>query len=489
MCAKLKKAAEKSPKEPEKNRRGAYNSTTKSLIDIWNVLAAHASAERPLTTGEIFRYLNPGGDTEDNLLENETKPSRNTLTKHFPADADVINTLFPNTVLCEAGKPAVLHTYGHDGKLHVVLENANGDALKNCEMQAVFLRRPSAPIPQSTLNRKLPQLYMEYESASVPEQLPVSLAGIVAVKKGLTTQYIPASEWAPAAKKEDPPKQEDSTKANSQQDSEMKAVSPPRRYYLSSILSPAKWRILSDLILVYPYIDEQETRDLLSAMQRLAPGVRNWSGARYARKTAAPLQFQHIEILDKAIRERKKVSITYGKYTLYRENGAWKPRLVRQDGAPMLVSPYAMMWSNGYYYLVCRLEDGSMRNLRVDRILDVNTFKASGDDYTFTVDKDFDPVAYRDRSPIMYPGEPVPTRLRCHTKLLSTLMDIFGSSVTGYSTPKDDYTVVSLRASESGTRLFALQYADLVDVLEPQSLREEVQRTLQAAAKRYESPE
>ena len=73
MCAKLKKAAEKSPKEPEKNRRGAYNSTTKSLIDIWNVLAAHASAERPLTTGEIFRYLNPGGDTEDYLLESETK--------------------------------------------------------------------------------------------------------------------------------------------------------------------------------------------------------------------------------------------------------------------------------------------------------------------------------------------------------------------------------------------------------------------------------
>ena len=55
--------------------------------------------------------------------------------------------------------------------------------------------------------------------------------------------------------------------------------------------------------------------------------------------------------------------------------------------------------------------------------------------------------------------------------------------------PSQRYTEVSLKASESGTRLFVLQYADLVDVLEPQSLREEVQRTLQAAAKRYESPE
>ena len=69
---------------------------------------------------------------------------------------------------------------------------------------------------------------------------------------------------------------------------------------------------------------------------------------------------------------------------------------------------------------------------------------------------------------------------------LSTLMDFFGTTITSYTAPTPDgYTTVSLRASESGTRLFALQYADRVEVLEPQSLREEVQRTLQAASEQY----
>ena len=64
-------------------------------------------------------------------------------------------------------------------------------------------------------------------------------------------------------------------------------------------------------------------------------------------------------------------------------------------------------------------------------------------------------------------------------------MDFFGTTINGYSTPKDGYTEVFVRASESGTRLFALQYADRVEVLEPQSLREEIRKTLKAATKHY----
>lgn len=497
MCAKAKEAqskaaaAETAAEGSEKKTRGPYNNTVKSLMDIWNVLAAHASPERPLTSGQIAAYLKDQRPkppkSGDDTLPRATHASELTVERCLPKETDAINTLFPHTVLRQSGEAAILHTYGHNGKLHVVLENPNGEPLWDGEMTAVFQESSINPIPYPTLNRKLPQLMEQYEMekknemdpshAQVP---PISLAGVV-VTRDRTGQrtYIPASQWEASAKKAEPPK---STKRKDVQNPRDEPSSPPRRYYLDSILTPAEWRVLSDLILVYPYISEAQTKKFLSAMMRLAPGVRDWSGARYAPKTPSAVQFGHIQTLDEAIQKRHKVSIQYGKYQLAYVNQHWQPELTPlKDGVPMVVDPYAMMWSNGYYYLVCK--DGEiMRNLRVDRIL--NIFPTT---LPFEPDKNFDPYVYRDRSPVMYPGTPEITLLRCQTTLLSTLMDFFGTTITSYSKPTPDgYTTVSLRASEAGTRLFALQYADRVEVLEPVSLREEVKKTLLAAAKQYE---
>ena len=473
------------PVEKQDNSRGSYSNTIKTLTDIWNVLAAHASAEHPLTSGQILEYLDKGAEGT----------RRNTLAKHFPIDADVFNTLFPNTVLCEAGKDTIVQAYTHQGKLHVVMEGPTGKPLSpdEYEMNAVFLESSANPVSQNTLNNKLPQLMKQYREANgvqdgeeetddsvFPEAPPISLAGVVAVRRGSTGyQYIPASQWELKAKAPDPPKTAGNRNAASRKKNE--PISPPRRYYLSSVLSPAEWRMLSDLILVYPYISEAQTQKFLSAMQRMAPGVRNWSGNRYAKKTPSAVQFEHIEQLDQAIRDKHKVGIRYGQYQLSMKSGKWQPELTALGDRPMVVEPYAMMWSNGYYYLVCkRVKDGGMRNLRLDRIMEVFPTTEA-----FEPDKNFDAYEYRDRSPVMYPGTPVLTRLRCETSLLSTLMDFFGTTITSYSTPKDGYTEVFVRASESGTRLFALQYVDRVEVLEPQSLRDEIKKTLKAAATQY----
>ena len=485
------------PAEKPDNSRGSYSNTIKTLTDIWNVLAAHSSAEHPLTSGQILKYLDKSAQGT----------RRNTLAKHFPIDADVFNTLFPNTVLCEAGKDTIVQAYTHQGKLHVVMESPTGKPLSpdEYEMNAVFLESSASPVSQNTLNNKLPQLMKQYleangvedceeepDDALFPEAPPISLAGVVAVRRGKTSyQYIPASQWELKAKAPDPPKtagnkdsadgSKDTADGSKDTAPRKTEISPPRRYYLSSVLSPAEWRMLSDLILVYPYISEAQTQKFLSAMRRMAPGVRNWSGNRYAKKTPSAVQFEHIEKLDQAIRYKHKVGIRYGQYQLSMKSGKWQPELTALGDLPMVVEPYAMMWSNGYYYLVCkRVKDGGMRNLRLDRIMEVYSTTEA-----FEPDKSFDAYEYRDRSPVMYPGTPVLTRLRCETSLLSTLMDFFGTTITSYSTPKDGYTEVFVRASESGTRLFALQYVDRVEVLEPQSLREEIRHTLKAAAKQY----
>lgn len=49
-----------------------------------------------------------------------------------------------------------------------------------------------------------------------------------------------------------------------------------RYYYLESSLTEAEWRIFSDLVQVYPYMSESQTKKFLSVLgrMRLAGGVR-----------------------------------------------------------------------------------------------------------------------------------------------------------------------------------------------------------------------
>ena len=112
------------------------------------------------------------------------------------------------------------------------------------------------------------------------------------------------------------------------------------------------------------------------------------------------------------------MKITYGEYRLICSERCWQPKLVEQaKNSQLTVSTYALMWSNGNYYLVCRHR--SMMNLRTDLSLHVELLPE-----TFEPLKDFDPAQYQDRTPGMYPGKETYVCMRCHERILNTLVPI-----------------------------------------------------------------
>ena len=160
------------------------------------------------------------------------------------------------------------------------------------------------------------------------------------------------------------------------------------------------------------------------------------------------------------------MKITYGEYRLICSERCWQPKLVEQEkNSQLTVSTYALMWSNGNYYLVCRHR--SMMNLRTDLSLHVELLPE-----TFEPLKDFDPAQYQDRTPGMYPGKETYVCMRCHERILNTLVDFFGS-VPQYTQPNSQgLTEITMSIAAEGVKLFALQYAANVELLEPQWLRE-----------------
>ena len=387
-----------------------------SLAAVWTVLSEYSSRENPMSVSDI----------QSKLREQENAPSVSTLKRILANEQETMNTLFPGYVLRMADAP--LPSYDTVSEL-----------LKGVEDSAALSEKR--------------------------ELLPVQLRCVAARSNG-RGGYEP---YEAALDRRGEKKTAQGKNTNN----------IARRYYLESVLSPSQWRILTDMIKVYPYIGERQTRSMLKALDKVFPGCKSEAGSRFSFKKDNEKLFENLSALDVAVRARRRVIVTYGEYVL---NTAGKPVLKkRESNARLEFEPYALMWSNGYYYAVGK--NRGMMNLRVDRIMDVKLLV--GDENVFSVPEDFDPVRYRDKSPIMYPGEPENIRLRCPRRMLSTVMDFFGEQANFIGVDEENMDVL-LRVAPAGAKLFIMQYADRVEVLEPETLHTEVEQTLCAALKKYQ---
>ena len=430
----------------ESKPRKAYSNPYHSLEAIWMVLRRYASREHPLSVAEICRCLS----------RMDQAPSPATV-KRLLTQAPGLLDLFSPDALATQGEGACVETYQTGDTLHVVVETPEGAVVEE-DASLIYTARPFQAPSYSAVDKLLKD--------GVPFDLktyPFQLRCVARVKgeDGRSPRYIPYEEWEA---------RQGARRNNA-----------PRYYYLANALTEGEWRIFSDLVQVYPYISQEQTDKFLRVLNRLRPRAVRRVPTRYAYKRGSRDQFRVINCLDRAIRLRRKVQVTYGVYRLVSTKEGWRPKLLQREKNGVLeVEPYALMWSNGNYYLVCRHR--GMMNLRVDRILEASILSAA-----FAPPEDFDPVQYRDRSPVMYPGRYTFVRMRCREALLNTLVDFFGD-VPQYTRPDAaGFTEVTMSIAAGGVKLFALQYADDVEVLEPKALRREIAATLARNAEKYRS--
>ena len=437
------------PKKP-------YSNSFRSLQAIWEVLRRYASREHPLTVREICNHL------KDIEPDPDMRPSLDTLERIFPQGRELMGRLFPGRVLEEGETPPAEAWLEEDG-LHISVGTPDGRVLAREDLAVRASREPFKAPSYSTVDKMLSQ-GIPFELDTFPFRL--RCVAQVPGKRG-RKKTVAYEDWE-----------------NSLAGDQAVKNNVPRRYYLEDALSDAEWRLFSDLILVYPFLSESQTGRFLAVLNRFHPRT-GPVPKRYAYKRSSQLQMKIIARLDEAIRKKRKVRILYGEHRLEYSDGAWQPVLRRREKHGELdVEPYALMWSNGNYYLVARHR--GMMNLRTDRIMSAELLEDK-----FIRPPDFDPVRYRNSCPVMYAGERKFVRLRCSTGLLNTLLDVFGD-LPQYRKPETgpdgaETTEVTMSIAPAGAKIFALQYAGSVEVLEPQALREEIARELAAAEKKYRS--
>lgn len=190
-----------------------------------------------------------------------------------------------------------------------------------------------------------------------------------------------------------------------------------------------------------------------------------------------------IDALHSAITQNKKI------HFLYYHKELQAGRVVCNTGREFTVSPYALLWANDKYYVAANYEKyDSISNYRLDRMKRVCIVEeerrpfAEVSDYT----DHFDAADYVSRSFRMYRGEIEEVELSCAVELLEDMLDRFGSDVLFPSEVGERFSLRTQVYVSDGLVKWLLQYGGQVVVLHPSSLRERMQKEIQALCSAYD---
>lgn len=268
-------------------------------------------------------------------------------------------------------------------------------------------------------------------------------------------------------------------------------------YYIEDEMSPEELELLQSTVAINQYLSAEKTGEILADLEHKKPfdcreRFLYTAFADPKLKNHATDIFASLSVIRDSIRKKKKLSILYGRYDK-------RLKLAPTSDAPRAIDPYAVMSSNGYYYLIAgnpKYPDG-LTNFRIDRILQIQMLdepRKSLPDQLLPYFRDaahevFQASEYRNDHPVMYSDETVRIHLSCNPAIINNLIDDFGWSIQSRDI-KDpdhpDWVHVTAKASLMGAAIFCTHHCKDCKVIGPDKLREKVIENLRAGLALYE---
>ncbi len=258
-----------------------------------------------------------------------------------------------------------------------------------------------------------------------------------------------------------------------------------RGSYLSErTFEDSELRLLIDGVLASRHIAVNHSKDLIEKLSGLSNryfkkhlrhvcSVNEWS------KTENKTLFYSIDVIDEAIENGKTVEYDYNKYATDKK----LHKTSRQT-----ISPYQLLLHNQRYYLMgYNKKWDHIVYHRLDRITNITVGEEKSVPLE-TLPGYEEGVDYRRLAvsmPYMYTDTPERTIFVASKGAMDQIIDWFGTDID--VTELDDENVrVSLTVSPTAMTYWALQYADCVTVLAPESLRLKIADVLKSAVGNYE---
>lgn len=251
----------------------------------------------------------------------------------------------------------------------------------------------------------------------------------------------------------------------------VKLPAPKGGYFLASrkFESP-EVRLLLDVVQSAPFITPKKTRELAKKLATLTSEnyANQISGQVYIDsrvKCENEEIYYSIDMINKAIVENRKIKFKY----------AHKKISSKGQAKEMVVSPYAMLWSNDHYYFVGNYSKyDNISHYRIDRMRGVTLIDEKSRPFQKVSEyrNFFDIADYSRRTLNMFSGKSDTVEMKFAPELEEVMLDKFGMNV---SMRKVDERWFILRISANiseGLVNWIMQFGHQIEVIRPAELRE-----------------
>lgn len=253
---------------------------------------------------------------------------------------------------------------------------------------------------------------------------------------------------------------------------------------LNPPFEPHELRMLVDGIQSSKFITREKAREITEKIKALAGKETKATLNRqaYVADRVRSMNDSVVKDADRihqAIAEDSQIAFRYFHYTPDRSN----PKSYSKDGKQLIVSPYALLWNNGNYYLYA-YDGKKFRYYRVDRMERISfplLQKREGkEEYT---EKSI--TGQKAKVFDMYGGKEYNVRIRFRKELADAVIDQFGKDVMMMPVDADHFTItVPVEISPTFFAWIAT-FGRRVKILEPAQVVEKMRDFIQASADMY----
>ena len=195
-------------------------------------------------------------------------------------------------------------------------------------------------------------------------------------------------------------------------------------------------------------------------------------------KTENAEVIKNIEDISNSIYNNNKIKFEYWKYEITN-------KLEKQIVSTPTVSPFAIVYNKQEFYLI-GIKDGQNKfyHYRLDRMKNVKELNEK-----ITIKKTKTQIKEFAESTVeMFGGPKEEIEAICNRLLLNSIFDVFGKNVTieKISGDEDSFKLI-VDSNPMGFRMWAMRNIDMVEVIKPEKLRNEMKEIVQKAMEKYKT--
>lgn len=237
--------------------------------------------------------------------------------------------------------------------------------------------------------------------------------------------------------------------------------------------------LLSDAVESAGFISTGKTKELITKLEGLlsknqADNIKKQVFINNRIKTDNEEIYYVIDAISNAVNACKKIKFLYVKRSF-----AGKTLVKTQK--EMCVSPYAVLWSNDHYYLICNNEKyDNLMHLRIDRIKKIEALKENWRHFSEVSEYKtiFDVADYSKKAANMFGGELKKITLQCNVSIIDQVIDKFGENLNIKEVDDDHFIFDAYALISEGLEGWILQFGSKMKALSPKSLVANIKNTL-----------